>query len=104
MTTPHPQAGAQPTPGINPAVLMAQQVAARLAAGGPPPGSAPPPASSLYYDEPYQQHQYHPSQQQQPHLPAMNPMVAAALANVPGVRMAGQAQVLLLCMWCLYVP
>jgi hypothetical protein len=43
---------------------------------------------------PYQQHQYHPQQQQQPTQAAMNPLVAAALANMPGVRMAGQVSCL----------
>mmetsp|Transcript_2454 Transcript_2454/g.5611 ORF Transcript_2454/g.5611 Transcript_2454/m.5611 type:complete len:1394 (-) Transcript_2454:333-4514(-) len=83
MQTPHPQPGSTPAPAINPAVLIAQQVAARLAAGGPPPGSTPPPmpATSMPSMPP-----------QPPQQPAINPMVAAALASMPGVRMAGQAQ------------
>jgi len=59
-------------------------VAARLAMGGPPPGSAPMPATSLP--------QFPPQQQPQPSQPAINPMVAAALASVPGLRMAGQVR------------
>lgn len=64
---------------VNPAILIAQQVAARLAAGAPAAGGHLQPHVAPMA----------PSIVTGPGGGAVNPMLAAALSNIPGVQLAG---------------